>query len=607
VSAAALLLLIGLQAPHPRENPRPPPRPPPVLAVEGLDNGDFSQRNDSAKDVHGLRPIPWWLSAKGMDQLVIDSTGRAALRTGPGEWAEQSVAAFSLLSSTFPTVRGRIRGRGRAVVTNGSGAAIVTSVPEGDPAQTRAFEIDFAKRREAGVEAMPRFTLRLEPASPGDEAEWSDLSFTVILPCSSEVDLRKTILSILKQVVAPWLDYALDDVGPRKTGLVCHQFDAVRGTVLSTSPGRFHPLWEQIASALEVEEVPEWRGAYERFLGDWLDLCLDPDTSLPRLWDCEKDEPIVDQPAGDLALPLGFLIDVGERGPERFRARARAAVANIAETVLAKGVLPDGTIGASYYPKDGRANASVLELRRFDLLAQLARIPSVRKDPRFRRASEELRSAFEFDHMWWGTWERIDPGFDDEFGNYGARAASIALSDADGPEGEAFKTIALDGWRHYAPIWNDALRLGGNVAADQVRCWNLLGDVVKLAPSEKESIGTLLHMAARSHFKGEQYGNGAWGDVTIFRFGPRTGLEVGDYPGAPQNLLNGLATIYTDELGNRTDEIRAMYQAVLSSSVKEYKRTYGFLLDRTEKQGDNSASGTLRMLLGLVKMLRRLS
>jgi hypothetical protein len=109
----------------------------------------------------------------------------------------------------------------------------------------------------------------------------------------------------------------------------------------------------------------------------------------------------------------------------------------------------------------------------------------------------------------------------------------------------------LDGWRHYEPIWVDALTLGGNVAADQVRCWNLLGDVVKLAPGEKDSIARMLHRASRSHFKGEQYDNGAWGDVTVFRFGPRTGLEVGDYPGAPQNLLNGLATIYTDELGNR--------------------------------------------------------
>jgi hypothetical protein len=572
--------------------------------VDGLDNGDFSQRNESATDAHGLRPIPWWLSAKGMEQVMVDSTGRAALRTGPGEWAEQSIAALGPLG--FSVARGRIRGRGRAVIINGSGATIVASIPEGDPGQTRAFEIDFAKRREPGADPTPRFTLRLEPAGPGDEAMWSDLSFTVILPCPSESDLRSEIVKLLREIIAPWLERGIDDVGPRKTGLLCHDIDAVRGTVIKTSPGGFHPLWQQIADALDVEEIPEWRPAYERFLGDWLELCLDPATSLPRLWDCEKDEPIVDRPAGDLALPLGFLIDVGDRGPERFRERARAAVAKIAETVLARGVLPDGTIGAAYFPKDGRANTSVLELRRFDLLAQLARIPSVRKDPRFRRASEELRSAFEFDHMWWGTWERIDPGFDDEFGNYGARAASIALSDADGPEGAAFKTIALDGWRHYAPIWNDALRLGGNVAADQVRCWNLLGDVVRLAPDESQSIGKVLHTAARSHFKGEQYGNGAWGDVTIFRFGPRTGLEVGDYPGAPQNLLNGLATIYSEELGNRTDEVRAMYKAVLSSSVKEYKRTYGFLLDRTEHEGQNSAAGTLRMLLGLVKMLRRL-
>jgi hypothetical protein len=539
-----------------------------------------------------------------MEQIVRDPAGRAVLRTGPGEWAEQAVAAMS--PALFPIVRGRIRGRGRAVITDGSGTVVLSSTPAGEPGETRDFEIDSAKLLETGTTPVPRYTLRLEPAGAGDTAEWSDLSFTVILPCPSERKLRDEILSLLKRIVVPWLDRGLDDVGPRSTGLLCHDIDAVQGTVLSTSPGGFHPLWEQIASALEVVDVPEWRAAYERFLGDWLELCLDPETSLPRAWDCENDEPIADRPAGDLALPLGFLIDVGERGPERFRERARTAAARIAETVLAKGVLPDGTIGASYYPKDGRANTSVPELRRFDLLAQLARMPHVREDPRFRRASEELRSAFEFDHVWWGTWERIDPGFDDEFGNYGARAASIALSDPDGPEGAAFGKIALDGWRHYAPMWDDALRLGGNVAADQVRCWNLLADVARFAPGEKDSIGRALHTAARSHFKGEQYGNGAWGDVTIFRFGPRTGLEVGDYPGAPQNLLNGLATIYTNELGNRTDEVRAMYTAVLRSSVKEYKRTYGFLLERTQREGQNSARGSLRMMLGLVKMLRRL-
>jgi hypothetical protein len=607
VIVAALLLLFGRQAAPPQEKAKEP-----VVRVNLLDNGSFAERNDSSSDPR-LRPIPMWLSLSGMSQVVEVEKGAFCLRTTGGQWAEQPVAAFAPYVNSIE-VKGKCRGPGFCSLIDGAGGArgiapgavMVTHGPAPrERMEVEEFTIQLSVDRNE--KPSPRFVLRLEATDQSaPEVLWSDLSVQVDLPCPAEKDLRTEILALLKEIVAPWLERGIDDVGPRKTGLLCHGIDAITGRATSTTNGGFHPLWEQIAQALEVEDVPEWRAAYERFLEDWLALCLDPETGLPRAWDCEKDEPIVDRPAGDLALPLGFLIDVGERGPEKFRERARAAVAKIAETVLSKGVLPDGTIGASYFPKDGRANTSVLEVRRFDLLAQLARIPSVRKDPRFRRASEELRSAFEFDHVWWGTWERIDPGFDDEFGNYGARAASIALADADGAEGKAFRAIALDGWRHYAPIWRDALRLGGNVAADQVRCWNLLGDVVKLEPSEKESIGGLLRMAARSHFKGEQYGNGAWGDVTIFRFGPRTGLEVGDYPGAPQNLLNGLATIYTDDLGCRTDEVRGMYTAVLRSSIQEYRRPYGFLLDRTERQGDNSAAGTLRMLLGLVKMLRRL-
>jgi hypothetical protein len=208
--------------------------------------------------------------------------------------------------------------------------------------------------------------------------------------------------------------------------------------------------------------------------------------------------------------------------------------------------------------------------------------------------------------VWWGTWDRIDPGFDDEFGNYGARAASIALADPHGKEGAAFREIALDGWRHYAPLWRDAARLGGNIAADQVRCWSLVADLAQVEPSEKSSISEHLHLAARSHFKSKQYDNGAWGDVTSYRYDPKTALQVGDYPGVPQNLLNGLASIYIEDLGGRTDEVRAMFTAILRSSVKEYRRPYGFLLERTEHKGENSSRGTLRMLPGLVKMLQRL-
>jgi hypothetical protein len=596
VTAATYLLLFGVLAPPPQEKP-----PEPLVRVSLLDNGSFAERNDSAVDRHGMRPIPWWLSSNGMEQVVAVPGGGFALRTKGGEWAEQPFAVFAPLARMF-TVRGHVSGKGRVVVLGGDGKAHERVVGGADPSE---FEVENGWY-DLEIDSGPRFTLRLEGTNAGESTLWSNLSVEADTPCPSEKDLRAEILALLQEIVAPWLERGVDDLGPKKTSLLCHTFDAISGKTLTTSPGGLHPLWEQLNAALQVAEVPEWRAAFERFLDDWLTLCLDPTTGLPRSWDCEKDEPIVDRPAGDLALPLGFLIDVAEKGPERVRDHARAAAAKIAETVLATGVLPDGTIGASYFPADGRANTSVAELRRFDLLAQLARLPQLRSDPRFVRASEELRSAFEFSHVWWGTWDRIDPGFDDEFGNYGARAAAIALADPDGREGKAFRAIALDGWRHYAPIWSDALRLGGNVAADQVRCWNLLGDLVKVEPSQKDTIAELLHLAARSHFKGEQYGNGAWGDVTIFRFGPRTGLQVGDYPGTPQNLLNGLATIYSDDLGGRTEEVRAMYTSVLRSSVKEYRREFGFLLDRTQREGDNPATGTLRMLLGLVKMLRTL-
>jgi hypothetical protein len=602
IAASSLLLLlpfliIGGSAPGHQEKP-----PEPVLRVNLLDNGNFADRNDAQLDVSGLRPIPWWRSSRGMEQVVAMPGGGVALRTKDDEWAEQPIACYAPLACSW-ILRGRASGAGGVVSLSGGMETGVTLIVDGPP-PGESVPFEFGQTKDQG-ELVPRLKLRLQ-GPKGGSVLWTDLSFEVDLPCPAAEELRAEILELLREIVAPWLERALDDLGPKKTGFLCHDFDAVTGATLSTSDGGIHPLWEQLNLALQVAEVPEWRAALERFLDDWLTLCLDPATGLPRAWDCKKDEPVVDHPPGDLALPLGFLIDVAESGPERFRARARAAAEKIAETVLARGVLPDGTIAASYFPSDGRANTSVLELRRFDLLARLARLEKIRTDPRFLRASEELRSSFEFDHVWWGTWDRIDPGFDDEFGNYGARAASIALADPQGKEGAAFRAIALDGWRYYAPLWRDAARLGGNIAADQVRCWSLLADLAQVEPSEESSISEHLHLAARSHFKSKQYDNGAWGDVTSYRYDPKTALQVGDYPGVPQNLLNGIASIYSDGLGLRSEELRAMFTAILRSSVKEYRRTYGFLLERTEHKGENSARGTLRMLPGLVKMMRML-
>jgi hypothetical protein len=318
------------------------------------------------------------------------------------------------------------------------------------------------------------------------------------------------------------------------------------------------------------------------------------------MWDAAKDEPMLDTPV-EIALPWSFLVDVAERGPKELRERARAAAARIGETVLAHGLLPDGNVAASYFP-DGRANPSVSQLRRFDVVSQLARTSALVGDARFARAASEAFAAFEFTHHWSGSWSAIEPAFDDDYGHYGARAATIALAL---PKDKLFHRFVVEGFEHFAPLWRDAVRLGGNVAADQVRCWSIACEVARLEPSFAPRVRALLHAAARSHFKGEQYQDGAWGDVTIDGFDPKSNLPVGDYPGAPQNLLNGLASIY-GEVDLPKDEVRAMYTAVLHSSVEHYLRPYGFLLDRTERSEHNSARGTLRMLLGLVKMLQRL-
>jgi hypothetical protein len=572
--------------------------------IDLVDNGRFRSENPDQLDSNGVRPIPWWRSAHGMAQIhLAPAPDIQVLTTGAGEWAEQPIAAYAPLAGSL-AIRGRVSGRGRVTWIDGVAgpASAVTFDVGADGSEEREFAISGREiAAKLGREPMPRFLLRLGPAAADGSATWHEIACTVELPCPSESELRARILTLLRQTLEPWLTRALDDEGPRKTAFLCHEIDALTGERLSTVAGGFNPLYEQLNDALAVAEVPEWRAAMERYIEDYLELGLARTTGLPCGWDPVKDEPILDRPT-EIGLPWSFLIDLAERGPEKFRARAKAAAVKIGETVLAHGLLPDGNVGASYFPGDARVNPNIVQLRRFDVLAQLARLSALTGDKRYVDAADEAFAAFEFTHYWAGTWEAIDPAFDDDYGHYGARAATIALAC---PTDKLFRRFAIDGFKHFQPLWHDALRLGGNVAADQVRCWNIADDIARLEPALKPGIQAILPLAARSHFKGEQYGDGAWGDVTIFDFDPKS-VETGDYPGAPQNLLNGLATIYGGDLSLPREDLRALYAAVLASSVEHYLRPHGFLFERSERRGRNSASGTLRMMLGLVKMLSKL-
>ena len=116
-----------------------------------------------------------------------------------------------------------------------------------------------------------------------------------------------------------------------------------------------------------------------------------------------------------------------------------------------------------------------------------------------------------------------------------------------------------------------------------------------------------MHLAARNHYRGQQYADGTWGDVTIYHFDPKAHLEVGDLPGIPRNLLEGLAFVHDRDLGLDTPEVRALFTSVFRSSRDHYKREFGYLSERDDSAGVNPAGGGVRLAPGLVEMLHQLS
>ncbi len=566
-----------------------------------VDPGDHTRSSPDARTSTGIEPIPWWRSAKGRAQLPAGKD-ESLLCTAADEWLEQPIALYGPLASTLE-ITGLMEGGGTVVVADGRGGRFTRPVG-GNMANSR-FVIEAKDLAAAfGHSPSPRITLRLEHGKDGQAANWSYVEARSELPCPSETDLRDEVVAEIDAIFTTWFTRAIDDIGPRKTGFLAKLFDAVTGeTLVVPRTTGFSSMYQALLDATQVEDVPAWHAHLARLLQDYLDLQLHPDTGLPRNWDAQADVPDDTTPV-EIALPLGFLIDVADHGPKEFRDRARAAALKIGDTVLRKGQMPDGTCAASYVPRDATPNLDVSQLRRLDVPLQLVRLTRLTGDAKYAKAAREPLATLEFTNRWAGTWSAIDPGFDDDFGHYGARATEAALAS---PDETTFRRFALEGWKHYDPIWRDALRYGGNVAADQVRCWKIGVEIARLDPNLRTDIASLLWMAARSHFKGEQYDNGAWGDVTVFDYKPQTTLQVGDLPGAPQNLLAGLASIYVGELGLRTDQIRGMYTAVLRSSVAQYKKQYGFIAERAERKGANPATGSLRMLTGLVEMLRALS
>ena len=562
-----------------------------------LDNSGFEEEAPASPDRSGLVRIPWWNSSGGASMLR-GKAGERRLLTEGGGFARQPVAAFAPLAEQL-VVRGRLRGSGSLTLIDGSGerATIALESPEGE---FLAFEIPAARFAEKlGTPLVPRFELELRSEKT---AEWDDLEFLVALPLPTPAELRAEVVLELDWILSLWLDHGLDDLGPSKSSLACKQLDVATGELLAVEPAGLHPFSTVLLNAAVLEDNASWRAALDVHLDDLLEYAVHPVTSLPRRWDFERDVALDE--SIELHGMFEFLIEVAFRGPANYRSRALEAVTLIGEEVLAKGVSPDGTVAAVYHPETGLPGPVLEPLQRLDVPAQLARLGVLTDDHHFSRAGREACVALAFTNYWPGSWDAIDPGWNENYGRLGRCATDMWLVF---PEDKIFRGLSYGGALHYHDLWRDTLRLGGAVQANQVGCWLTLADIAQLAPETAGDIGQLLLQAARVHFKGEQYGNGTWGNLAISQFDPVISGEEAALPGTPSELLRGLAGIYRDELGLRTDEVRAMFTAVLRSSREQYRREFGYLSTRSEVVGQNMGGAELRFATGLCAMLKRLS
>jgi hypothetical protein len=610
-SAVLVFTAITLAAPvHAQTGPQPEE----TVYVNMLDNGAFDVPRAPRGSPLAER-IPWWRGPATSKALKRKGDQYWLKIDGPELFLEQPIPVYAPLMQDV-IVRGYCQGYWSEVsVVDGRGDVATLALPEQfTPGKAKAgatpqeFQFSLAEFGEAlGRPLEPRIALRLPPIVQGDrlvadKSYWQGLKVLVPLPLPTEAALRREVVTRLDEIFTTWIERGLDREGPRETGFLCVAFDVVTGERITTISGSWQPFWQYMLLALEVHDDPEWRAAFDAFVRDYLELGLHPETGLPRKWDCVRDEPL-DREVSPVVADLEFLLDLHEHGAEAWRQRALDAAVKMGGTILARGVLPDGSIAPRYTPADGTPNTDEPPHRRLTLPAQLARLGALADDARFTDAARRALAEAEFTHHWGGTWDSIDPDLDDRFGFLGA--ASVVMHTAH-PEDPSFGRLAATGWEHFEPIWRDALQYGGSIAADQVRCWELMVEYARVRPEIRGDVALLLKDAVRAHLRGEQLPSGAWGDVTHENFDPKTDLEVGDLPGAPANLLWGLGLLYERELGLPDRIMRGLFTAVLRSTVEHYGRDFGYLSTPTQLAGTNAPGAGHRLAKGLVTMLHNL-
>jgi hypothetical protein len=605
--------LLGLLVLAPAHAPSAQAVGEPVCLVPMLRNGGFGE-----PPTPGLAGIPWWVEVGAGGTVTAGPDGSELYLEGDSASVYQDVPAFGPLVGQV-VLRGRMRGSGEMVLYGGGTAAKRFDTRDDVPLD---FEYVIGEAPQLQGELRPPLKVQIAGAELDGvpmRSWWSRLEVLTPLPCPGEAALRAEILAHLARYVATVLETCLDDVGPRATPFRAFGFDAETGARMQPAARvgdvAFHELllraWRATAgTGAAADARAGWAAALTAFVDAYLELCIHPATGLARRWDPLADAPVDDAPV-EIHRALAFLLDVAEDGPEPLRARCLAAAERMARAVLAHGVLPDGEVAASYYPADGAPNFEVDRLRRLDVPAQLARLARATADAALGAscldAAEQACLTLAYDHYWPGDWANVDPGFDDNFGHYGARAAVMWRAH---PDGAVFRALAMSGWRRYAPLWRDTLRYGGNVAADQVRCWRIAATIAELAPETRADVAELLEAAAHAHFQGQQIAGGTWIDTTVKRFSP-VHLPVGDTSGVPQNLLAGLGIVYgARDLGLARDDVRAMFTAVLRATDAEFGRAHGFSAVRgapSVTPGSPGFAGSTGVAVGLVEMLEALA
>ncbi len=582
----------------------------PTLTVQGVRGGRFEEA-----PLAEAGAVAWWRASAGVRWIEapegsVDpgspTPAGPVVELQPGAWIEQPIASFA---GPDDAPLAQFRGHGELAVTlSGPGGERrwELSLNDASSSYVRAPVLSEGERAPAA-----RWTLRV--AVPGDAAEATvlrQIDFTVELPAPDREAMAEHLIAVAEWAFEPWLELAVDRVGPVETAFLVQDFDALDGRPLGEPKRRstLHPIYMQLLDAQAAAPREAWGAALSAFIEDYLTLGLNSGTGLPQFYDGVADEVLPDVPM-EIGLHLEFLLDVAERGPEAFRARALEAARRIGETVLRAGLLPDGNVAAKYRPSDGQALTSTVELRRLDVPAQLVRLAVAVDEERFIAPAREAVLTFEYDHRWPGTWDFIDPGFDDMYGHYGGRAATMWRSV---PDDESFRQVALGGFEFFEPLWRDALRHGGNIAADQVRCWRIAIDLVRADPSLAERVRELLLEAVQIHWVGQQDGAGRWVDVTIVGFGPKA-LPVGDTAGVPQNQLEGLAAVIaaTDVLGleeAQVGELLARFAAVEQRSLEAFGGPFGLIPGSLRTTGGpQPAIGSLRLLGSVVLLLDALT